>query len=120
MNKETFLKRFKPLCCKDGSFKGNNDYFLYRILNSVIVGNNTIKYSLWHKNGRHFSLEDNFIKYANIFNALKISFKLDNISPKGGKEGDVIIINNINNVRRNLKPLLEEYKKNKFISPFKK
>lgn len=44
----------------------------------------------WHKNGRHFSLEDKTNDYTDMLNALGIDYTEGNDAPRGGEEGNYI------------------------------
>jgi hypothetical protein len=63
----------------------------------------------WVRSHGHVYANDSYIKDTNLLKKLGIKFEILNDAPRGGKNGDCIIITP--NSRRRIKPFIDELKK---------
>lgn len=84
MKRETLEKRI----AKHLTNKAGNIYSVYKEpLDWLKTGRGRAYPCRWHKNGRHFSLDDKSKRYFEMLKALGIDYTTGNDSPKGGAEG---------------------------------
>lgn len=69
----------------------------WELIHSAIkTGNHTIRPTEWKGRGRHISLADHYYDCIVILEAAKIRYNACNDAPRGGKEGNYIILTHIN------------------------
>ena len=86
MNKETFVKRIKPLMTKSNELNKRYSFVMLYLLQ----GHNRFYYNRWSYGCRHFNLIDNSDRYFKVLKALKLKYILGDDAPKGGQEGNYI------------------------------
>ena len=104
MKAENFAKLIIEECLtkKGDSIKSTNAGMLYHLINHSTDKRRTFK---WFNKGK--SYKDTYIKDSNVLTKLGVDYHIDNDAPKGGKEGNYIIITE-KGLRR-IKPFLKEY-----------